>query len=332
MSFNRTNVKENLLFCHGLRLVAYKHSSLVFWNVIFTVLLNAVIGIFSTLANLSIVCVVWRKSHLRSQTNILFTYLAITDALVGTCAIPLSAVFRIHQAKGMHICKLGIAWAFSAYFLCFWSVSVIWVICIDRFIGTFYPMAYRRRKYGSRRNFVLFASWFCLFLFILGSFLGFISYLIFNMVMLVLLFVTLSSGVYCYTRIICKLRANARRTSVNGKAFHNRLIRRRCSTAGLVTLGFVATYFPRFVVTIIISFYHKSSFELVYLSGLWSETLVYFNSAINPLLYFWRLENVRAAVLELLLTLGIGKRKQTYNVQMKMSDRRERYTPKFYSN
>ena len=332
MSFNRTNVEENLLFCHGLRLAAYKHSSLIFWNVAFTILLNAVIGIFSTLANLSIICVVWRRSHLRSRTNILFTYLAITDTLVGTCALPLSAVFRIHQAKGIHICKLGTAWAFSAYLLCLWSVSVIWVICIDRYVAIFYPMAYRRRKYERRRNFLLFASWFCLFLFILSSFLGLISYLFFSIVVFVLLFVTLSSGVYCYVRIIFKLRTDARKRGINGKAFNNHLIRRQCTTAGLVALAFVATYFPRLVVTIVISFYHKSNFELIYLSGLWSETLVYLNSAINPLLYFWRLKNVRATILEFLLSLRLGKRKQTYNLQMKKSDRRERYIKRLCSN
>ena len=323
---NITNVTEELLFCHGLRFATYKQSRTVTHSVISAIALNTVIGAFSAVANSLMIFVVWKNDHLQTRINTLFTYLAITDALVGTCPIPMSAAFRIYQAKGVYYCNLGVAWAFSAYLLCLLSATAICVISADRFIATFYPMAYRRSDYPRKRNIFLFALYICWCIVLVFVLLRLITFLVFNGIVVIVLVATLSSGAYCYGKIVFKLRKNSHLKNDRRKQLDDSRIKRQCLTAGLINVALLVTYFPRLVATLIFFFEKEKRFELVYLSGVWSESFIYLNSAINPMLYFWRLKNVRAAVIEIIPNLTFGNRVQSYSTQIKMADLKERYT------
>ena len=325
MSSNITNVTELLLVCHGVRFLVHKESSVIFWHVVSAISLNTIIGTFSAISNLLMIFVVWRNRQLQTRTNILFTYLAVTDVLVGIFAFPLSAIVRIYQAKGIHSCSLGIAWGFSAYLLCFWSAFTVCIIGVDRFVATFYPMTYRRMDYPWKRNCTLFTLWFCWCFFLVVVYSRVVSFLVFNITLLIFIVTGLSTGVFCYIKIVYKLRENSLATNALKRKFHNNLVKRRCSTAGLITVALLVTYFPRLIVTVMHFFDEKKNFEFIYLSGVWSESLVFSNSAINPMLYFWRLKNVRSAVLEIFPKLKTGMRSQAYNAQIELPVRKERY-------
>ena len=316
---------ESLLVCHGVRFIAHKESSVIFWHVVSAISFNSIIGTFSAASNSLMIFVVWKNRQLQTRINILFTYLAITDVLVGIFASPLSAVVRINQAKSIHYCSLGIVWGFSAYLLCFWSGITVCLIGVDRFIATFYPTTYRRLDYSRKRNYALIALWFCWCFFLVAVYLRLISFLVFNITILIFIVAALSSGVFCYAKVISKLRENSFLTNAFKRKCQNNILKRRCSTAGLIALALLVTYLPRLVVTVIHFFDEKKNFEFVYLSGVWSETLVFSNSAINPMLYFWRLKNVRSAVVKIFPKLNIRKRSQSYSTQIELSVRKERY-------
>ena len=304
-----SNITNTTIHCHGLRFVEYQFSHLIYQNVLPSLALNVVIATLAVVANSVFILIIWKKRNLQTAANVLFTPLAVTDVLVGLCPVPMSAAFRFYQTKGIHLCGFGIAWAFSGYLLCVWSTMVICIISIDRYVATFQLQTYRTRAYHRKKLISLFLAWSFWLVFLIFPFTRILGFVVLNAAVFAFLIVVLSTVVFCYARIVCKLRSSAvslRNFTSNittrdaHKQFNDACTKRRCTTAGILVFAFVLAYLPRFAVTLVFFFEKKKQFDIVYLSGLWSETFIYLNSAVNPVLYLWRLRDVRLAFLQVL--------------------------------
>ena len=340
MEANITNVTKPSLFCSGLRFLEFKQSNLIFANVISSIVLNVILGVFATFANSLMIFIVWKNPSLQTPTNVMFTHLAFTDVLVGMCTIPLSVICRFYQTQGIFLCKLGIAWGTSAYLFCVWSTSAICAVSIDRYVATFYPVVFRRNSYHQKRKKLLLFFWFCWTIFTIFPASKLIGFLPLHVAVLAFIVIVMSTIVFCYARIIRWLKQNSNRlqkseltaASLRKMKFDQMLTNRRCLTAGLLTLAFILTYSPRVFFSVIFFFAKEQSFEIVYLSGLWSEAVIYLNSAINPVLYFWRLENVRTAVCKLFeKSRNEGEQQPELGRELELTVSRERYIKRLNS-
>lgn len=313
LTANLTNATQPAMFCHGLRFREYHPSGLVLFNVAAGIIVNGMLAVFSFIANALVIFVVLKIPRLQTPTNILFTYMAVTDVLVSVCPIPLSAIFRFYQTRGIHLCAVGVAWAFTGYLLCVWSSTAIGIVSVDRLIAISYPLLYRKDFYRKRRTYFLLLLWFLWFVFLIFPFSRLLSFLGLNAAIFTYLVTILSSVTFCYSKIMYTLRKRMQGSTVDVR------MERRYKTAGILTLAFIIAYLPRLIVTIIFFFEKNESFEIFYLSGVWSESFIYLNSAINPVLYIWRLPNVRASIFKLFQrrSAEIGRNNYAFELELR---------------
>jgi len=122
----------------------------------------------------------------------------------------------------------------------------------------------------------------------------------------------LITSIYCYARIFFVLRNHIQvqvipQSEPNGISQLNlSRYRKTVSTALWVFATLVICYLPFVLVLIARAILSEiaGSLVIIFLFGI---TLVYLNSSLNPLLYCWKIREVRHAVKETLRNLGFSK-------------------------
>ena len=114
----------------------------------------------------------------------------------------------------------------------------------------------------------------------------------------------LVTSVYCYTRIFLRLRHHQTQVQDDVQGQPNQTIpqniaryRKTVSTALWLQLTLVVCYLPvTFVAPLIIQGRFRGEISsATFLAFQFTMTLVYFNSSLNPILYCWKITEVRQA-------------------------------------
>ena len=311
MSLNGTNQSGVVFRCHGLQFLEYKISTAYFYTLVFASVFNSLIGAISTVSNSLMIFIIFKDKELRTKTNQLLTLLAITDVLVGTVVIPLWLVNRINALYGIHSCVLQMIHSFFAYLLCGWSGFGVCAISIDRFVATNHAVLFRRPAYHRNKTKILFFSWTTWLLFLSLPFSRRIGFKIFNLIVSSVIFLFLGVVGVCYFKVIKKLKKNARKVIGNGvssipKTFTQQTshiaVRKKTTISALVTMAFFISLCPRFIMILVLTIIGRD-FDKVVVSGMCTEIFIYLNSAVNPILYIWRLPDVRRAVMSIIQRL-----------------------------
>lgn len=138
---------------------------------------------------------------------------------------------------------------------------------------------------------------------------NYFAFLVYSVLMWIFLLIT---SIYCYARIFFVLRNHTQaqvipQSQPNGISQLNfSRYRKTVSTALWVFATLVICYLPFVLVLITRAILSEiaGSLVIIFLFGI---TLVYLNSSLNPLLYCWKIREVRHAVKEILRNLGFGK-------------------------
>jgi len=117
----------------------------------------------------------------------------------------------------------------------------------------------------------------------------------------ILLSVGLLIAIFCYTRIHLKLRYYKTQVQdhavlqgqANGRKIPLNIARYRKSVSSIlfVQLALVACYAPWGIVVVL--YLNEIENDVAWLA---TETLIYLNSSLNPILYCWKIREVRQAV------------------------------------
>ncbi|XP_070557207.1 histamine H3 receptor-like [Ptychodera flava] len=106
--------------------------------------LFSVIAIMTASSNLLIIVAFCRTKKLRKATNYFYISLAVSDCLIGVSALPL-AIYDWYQDTYWQLGKtVCIIWLVLDYFLFTSSVYNVAAICLDRYLGLFHGLWYRR--------------------------------------------------------------------------------------------------------------------------------------------------------------------------------------------
>ena len=192
---------------------------------------------------------------------------------------------------------------FELYLLWF-SLTIAAVICVDRLLALLLGLRYRHTV-TLRRVRCLFVS-LLLFVMVIGLIYALYSRSLADSVGFVVIITSLFLSVFSHTKIFLKLRqhqAQVRRQHVGhgeanggGIPMNIEQLKRIVSTMAWVQLALVLCYFPMFIFlvvsTVTIADWYKVG-SIFHVSAL---TVVYFNSTLNPILYSWKIREVRQAV------------------------------------
>ena len=292
------------LFCSA-ELTGAIHSLLIFLSV-----LNIFLSITAFLGNTLILVALHKESSLHPPSKLLFRSLAATDLCVGLIVQPLCVTPWI---SGMYeqwdTCRSTFTtFIITSRMLCLVSLLTLATISVDRLLALLLGLRYRQVVTIKRTYVTVLAFW-------VSSFVGsvifpwneLLSYW-YNYIVGMLCVVV---SIYSYTRIFLRLGHHQIQVQDNATGQPNQTIplniaryRKTASTALVLQLTLVVCYLPYFVVAPFAFREIRSSLSSPFYLALASTgTLILFNSSLNPILYYWKIKELRQVVKEIVRQL-----------------------------
>ena len=258
-----------------------------------------VLSITATLGNILILLALQKDSRMHPPSKLLLRSLSITDLCVGVVSQPLLATLFFSASNGnpelCRVSKSAVRVATSAFSGV--SLLTLTAIGVDRLLALLMRLRYRQIVTVKRVRVAILLFW------LTSSVIGIIYlwdaglYLIVSGV-LVLLFVAIST--YCYTRIFRIIRRKQRQAERNFGSQSSGLnivpYKKTVYNALWIHLTLVTCYLP-FALTAVVITIQGSNTLLLIVEGI-ASILVCLNSSLNPVLYCWKITEVRQAVKE----------------------------------
>ena len=279
------------LYCFG-EFTGKVHSELIFISV-----LNIFLSITAFLGNTLILVALPKVSSLHLPSKVLFGSLATTDICVGVIVEPTTVVHWMSVVKQRwNICY----YATEANFiisntLCSVSLGISTAISVDRLLALSLGLRYRNFVTLKRTLVTVISFWVLSILITAGYywdpriklwcyFLG--------------ICVCLVTSVFAYTKIFFTLRRNQiqmhQRQPSQSIPLNIVRYRKAVYSAIWIQVTLVVCYLPFAVVAALTP--QRGMPLSIYLARQYTGTVVYLNSTLNPLLYCWRIREVRRVV------------------------------------
>ena len=266
---------------------------------VFIFSLNIFFAITATLGNTLILIALYKVSSIRPPTKFLLRCLAMSDFCVGVIVQPLSLAFLMEIGRGKwHI--LFLTNTTLTYTLCGFSLTTATAISVDRLLALSLGLRYRHTVTLRRVRCLVV----CLLLaaMVLGFIYSLYSKDFAKSAGFVAIGTSLFLSVFSHVKIFLKLRqhqaglrqhvgheqANGGRTPLNIERY-----KKIVSTIAWVQLALVFCYFPLFIFFILAT---ATQYIVGSIFSVLASTVVYFNSTLNPILFCWKMREVREAV------------------------------------
>ena len=261
--------------------------------------LNALLAITAFLGNALILVALRKESSLHPPSKVLLRCLATTDLCVGLIVDPLYvALLVIVVYEHWNICfPVAAAVSVTGFSLCTVSLLTLTAISVDRLLALLLGLRYKqvlklKRVYLITITFYVVSTAFSMMMLFWNSLLG-LGY-----VMIVIL-LCLVTSIFCYTKIFFTLRHHQNQLQDHvqqpNQTNHLNIARYRKAVFTTLWLQFmlVLCYLPLVLVTLVT---HSESSSSASLAWSYTLTLASLNSSLNPILYCWKMDEVRQAV------------------------------------
>ena len=268
---------------------------------IFFAVFYVVLSITATLGNILILIALQRDTSLHPPSKLLLRSLTITDLCAGFISQPVAITLLVSVVnESWSLCR-GAKYSVYVMTTIFSgaSLSTLTAIGVDRLLALLLGIRYRQVVTVKLVRVVVILLW------MKSSLVGFLylcnmtSYYIASGV-LIMLEVIIST--YSYTRIFRTIRRQQTQVqdTLGGKRAgtspNMARYKKTVTNALWVHLTLAICYLPFAVVTVIIVIHGLNS-TLFVAEGV-AVSLVYLNSSVNPILYCWKIKEIRRAVKE----------------------------------
>lgn len=257
---------------------------------------NIFLSITACLGNALILVSLRKVSSIYPPTKLFFLCLAVTDLSVGIIVQPVYATLIMSPLIKINVDEVFImsqvrdtlSWVF-----CGASILTSTAISVDRLLSLLLGLRYRYVITLRRVRVVIICFWFVCAL--LGSIRIFRNDIAIKAVS-TLIPLSLITSIFCYTRIFLKLRHQQVQTGPHGQANRDiplNIARYKKSVSNIlwVQLTLVACYGPWGIAVVL--YVNGIGNDVTWLV---TETLIYLNSSLNPIVYCWKIRTVRQAV------------------------------------
>ena len=259
--------------------------------------LNLFVSVTAFLGNALILAALHKESSLHPPSKLLYRNLATTDLAVGIIAEPFYVTYLISVLNEQsHICRFACLGGYiTAYVLCGVSLLTLTAISVDRLLALLLGLRYRQVVTLKRIYIICIVFWLVC---VINSTLYFWIEGITRWVGWSIVLLCLVTSVFSYAKILFNLR---RRDQVHAQGQQNQNVllnraryKKTVYNALWVQLTLVLCYLPHTITDVFLARKEESPSLLV--AVLFKGTLIYLNSSLNPLLYCWKIEEVRRAV------------------------------------
>ena len=273
--------------------------------------INVVLSITATLGNTLILVALHKETPLNPPSKLFLRCLAFSDLCVGLVVQPLAVLsFLAAFYHRWNLCRVTeLLWYSFSMVAADFSLATLSAISIDRLLALSLGIRYKQVVTMKRARWCVgFVS-----LFSIGNcftqYINFFAFIVYSALNWISLLIT---SVYCYTRIFFILRNHIQAHVIpqgqqNGISPLNlSRYKKTVSTALWLLAALMICYLP-FGLALLVQTMLSEITETLLIISLFGLTLVYLNSSLNPLLYCWKIREVRLAVKETLKNFGFGK-------------------------
>ena len=263
-------------------------------------LINIPLTVAALLANIAILMALRKSTSIQPPTKLLFSNLACTDLCVGLVSQPLFIFHLMSISRGRwHLCPYTEKFGYiPTVVLCGVTLMTVTAISVDRLLPLLMGMRYRQIATLARVRILVVAIW-------ISSVCTGVSFLwnirIFFGISCVSIASCLVISTFCYTKIFLVLRRQQERVHDNGgqqpnksSLMNEKKYNKSVLTALLIHFTLIACYLPYATVKAVTTFAVVTPTLLIV--EVFLATLVYLNSTLNPVLYCWRIKEVRCRI------------------------------------
>lgn len=267
---------------------------------IFNISFHILISVIATLENLLVLVAIWRTCSLHSPSNTLLFGLALSDLCVACLAQPvfIALQFHIYNNDGLSSCALDKTAVLLNIFSGKVALLTLTTISIDRYLAVYLHLRYREIVTNRKIELLLPVLW------MVGGAIAATSFLAITVLQWTLIIVESTcflTSLFAWIRIYQVIRRHKVQIQVQAQIQeqHFNMIKFKKSASNCVFLmfGYLLCYLPLFISTVRLTMnLSKSGFRWVFAS----YSVFVLNSSLNPLVYCWRHQDIRAAVKRIL--------------------------------
>ena len=297
--------------CYFLPVHLHQSRGALVANII-TAVLNSLFSVTAVCGNAFIIIVIWRREVLHVPSNLLLCCLAISDLVVGLISQPAFVIYKVAEIKGY----FNVYCAARMFFFCsgwlFSGVSLLTMcaISVDRYLALKLHLRYTAVVTVPRVLAVVIGFWL-FFATNVGLRFAIRNNSHSNIIRIVLLLIILFVTAVAHIKVFQIVRRHRRQIHEQFKLtahFHGRsaveVARHKKSAVTMlyVLCAFLLCYVP-FLGMIAADTVQGYTLP-VKIAYEYLTTLVFFSSSLNPLLYYWRIREIRRAAIRTMNTIS----------------------------
>ena len=292
-----------------LDLAVFQHQNVSPQFIVFICAINIILLITSAIGNTSVILAVWKTSSLRSPWMVFLSGLATTDFAVAVFVQPSFEAFTLmllFSNSDMNECYFEIIFGTLCYTVCAASLMTVTAISVDRFLAIQYYLRYSSIVTVPRVIYITGMIW--LISGFLATLLLWAGKRVFQIVMTCGIAFCLSMCTIVHFQIYQNVRRHQRQIQAqvqavqDGTGLQMARFKKTAVNAFLVHYFLLFCYTPVFISILLARNLENrpgfDSWNEFYSPIVWntSATIVFMNSAFNPLIYCWRLREMRLSV------------------------------------
>ena len=268
--------------------------------------LNIFLSVTAFLGNTLILVALYKETSLHPPSKLLYRNLAITDLCVGVIAEPLLVTYFTSVAnERWDICYYA-DWAvlYSGLILCIVSLLTMTAISVDRLFALLLGLRYRQVVTYRRTCKTVTGFWI---LSVVGASTLFLNRRITSWYQYIVTALCLVTTIFAYAKIFVTLRHNQihfQSHAAQGQpsqAIPLNITRyRKAVYSALWVLGTLGICYLPYNIAVFLTPKRGMPPLSIYLARKFTASMVFLNSSLNPLLYCWKIREVRQAVKETL--------------------------------
>ena len=282
---------------------------------------NACSAYTAVVLNILTIHAIRNSSLLPKTLKTLLLSLAVSDLGVGLLVQPLNIAKTVNPTQNLS--TLDIAYNIFAVIFVYSSVFTVVAISVDRFLALSLHLRYQELVTHKRVVVVVISIWILSVSMSLYFWHGSEKIALFIILTILGLCFICTTIVYC--RIYLVVRRHKKRIQTmqvqapqNGETRNDARQRKSAVSAFYVYLVFLVCSLPEYCALVASNFLDASSLAL-HGFFLYSGTLIFLNSCLNPIIYYWKMRHVRHAIIDSLrnilssCNLAVSKRPKITN-------------------
>ncbi|XP_078368327.1 melanocyte-stimulating hormone receptor-like [Oculina patagonica] len=291
---NRTNVSH--LNCFFLD-VNEEETDQTYIASILTSIVNAVFSMLTSSGNFIILHVIWKKQELHSPSFVLLFCLAVSDLLVGLICQPFFVAYQIADLADNFsaFCVLKMIQNISGFTTSGVTLAILSGVSVDRLLALTLHLRYNTIVTVQRILQTVVVFWFLSVTIVMLRF-WIRQWIIFPVVIAVTSFLVTTLSTLKIFQIV---RRHQRQISRQQQSVQiNTVNVLKCKKSAVTVLYvyalFLIFYVPFFVTMFVETFAGYTL--MVKIAYHYATTVVFINSFLNPLVYCWRIKEIRRAI------------------------------------